>query len=123
MRADKNETVIRRLFEEIFTKGNVDITDELFSSDYVEHQHIPVSTAKHLFTQWRKAYSSVHFTVQELGEDRVVARSISCPTRQSAHSDLPPSRTPRLATGIDIYRLRNGKVVEHWGSSDIELLH
>ncbi len=37
MSAEENKALARRVLEEMFNKGNLDIADELIASDYVDH--------------------------------------------------------------------------------------
>lgn len=37
MPAEENKAVVRRMLDELFNKGNLDLTDELIASDFVAH--------------------------------------------------------------------------------------
>ena len=37
MSAEENKAIVRRVFEEVWNKGNLDIIDELVASDFVRH--------------------------------------------------------------------------------------
>ena len=37
MLAEENKAVVRRLIEEVYNRGNLDIADELLAPDYVDH--------------------------------------------------------------------------------------
>jgi hypothetical protein len=35
--SEENKTLVRRYFEEIWDKGNLNLSDELFTTDFVRH--------------------------------------------------------------------------------------
>ena len=37
MSTEENKALARRVLEEMFNKGNLDVADELLASDYVDH--------------------------------------------------------------------------------------
>ncbi len=41
MSAEENKAAFRRIPEEVFNSGNLELTDELFASDYIEHTPVP----------------------------------------------------------------------------------
>jgi predicted ester cyclase len=67
------------------------------------------------------AFPDIQITDQDfIAEgDRVVYRWNSRFTHQSEFMGIPPTGKPVTLTGIDVYRLADGKVVEHWGEVDM----
>ena len=41
MSTEQNKALIRRFYEEVWGKGNVDVADEIFARDYVRHDLRP----------------------------------------------------------------------------------
>jgi predicted SnoaL-like aldol condensation-catalyzing enzyme len=37
MSVEENKAIVRRVFEEIWNKGNLALVDELYASDYIRH--------------------------------------------------------------------------------------
>jgi ketosteroid isomerase-like protein len=37
MAADDNKELVRRFYEEVWDKGNIDVADDVFAHDYVRH--------------------------------------------------------------------------------------
>ncbi len=50
--------------------------------------------------------------------DKVVARVTSRGTHRGAFRGIPPTGKPITVRGINIFRIANGKMVEHWGLTD-----
>ena len=118
--------VMRRVFEEGFATGDVDVVDELFSPDLVEHQFGLTGTGaaaiQHVKDAMRNVYEimpDVVLTVEDSVEDgdkiwtRVHGRGIA-----TGPFFGPPSGRPVDFTVIDISRVIDGRIVEHWGVPD-----
>jgi hypothetical protein len=69
MSAEENKAAFRRIPEEVFNSGNLELTDELFASDYIEHTPVPpgwpsgLEGFKMFATTLRSAFPDVHYTV------------------------------------------------------------
>jgi len=51
-------------------------------------------------------------------EDRVVVRWTAQGTQQGELLGVPPTGKQVTVTGIDVYRIENGRTAEHWGNFD-----
>jgi len=81
---------------------------------------------KHFGEGWLAVFPEMHFTAADLiGEgDKVVARSSIRATHQGAFMGIPPTGRRVTGTAINILRLQEGKIVEHWVEMDaLDLLH
>jgi predicted ester cyclase len=115
MSTETNKALIRKIVENVYS-GDFDRIDELFAPSYVDHGHWKDREGlKHGLRELKKAYPGIRFVVEDLlGEgDRVAAR-IRCDCRTHS-SDKGHERVIHLTT---IFRLEDGRVVEHWGHSD-----
>jgi predicted ester cyclase len=128
---DVNKTCVRSHFEELWNKGHVDRIDDFFSGDFMNFgQQYRDSRAllKHIVTVWRTAFPDLYFTV-----DSIVAESdlVMCETSfQGTHLGelqlIPPLKGPDLpANGrafrvkhMHRFRLKDGKIVEHFAVRD-----
>jgi steroid delta-isomerase-like uncharacterized protein len=67
--ADAKATV-HRMFDEIINKGQLDVVDELFAEDYVDHGPMGDMQGREAFraivAQWRSAVPDVHCEVENL---------------------------------------------------------
>ena len=69
------EALVRRLIEEGFNQGNLDVADELISPDLLEHQnfgpdHAPgAEGVKAVIASLRRAFSDFHLAIDDLAVD------------------------------------------------------
>ncbi len=125
MSIEENKMIVRRLYEEFFNRGNLAIADELIAPNYVNHtappgQALGSEGVKHRGARLRAAFPDLRSTIEDIiaEGDRVVARIASRGTHQGAHLGVPPTGKAVVWTGVDIFVIRAGKVVEAWGFFD-----
>jgi predicted ester cyclase len=118
-----SETVYRRLIEEGFNQGNLGVVDELVAPDAVEHQRGSghgregvVATISYL----RSAFPDFKLTIDELvvSGDKVWARQRGGGTNLGSFAGRPATGKKAFIDVIDIARIEDGKVMEHWGVPD-----
>lgn len=123
---EQARTVTRRLFEEVFNHGRLDLIDELVAPDAQEHEALPISTGE-MRTDLRawlgallQAFPDYHVEVEDvIGEgDKVVVRERITGTHTGPLLGMPPTGRPICIEAIDILRVSDGVVVEHWGIAD-----
>jgi steroid delta-isomerase-like uncharacterized protein len=118
--SEQNKTNVRRLFEEVWNKGHVQVIDELISSAYTHHDsstpdlghgHESETTRVALY---RNAFPDIRFTVEDLiteGET-VVARWSCRGTHKGELNGIAPTNKQFNITGVSIVRFTNGKMFE-----------
>ena len=122
-----NKATILRLYEEVFSKGDLDLIDELMADDFVEHEELPPgippgkAAPRALMTMMHGAFPDFHATVEELLEDgdKVIARVRFSGTHQGEFMGIPATGKKFDIAVIDIIELRDGKAVAHWGVMDM----
>jgi steroid delta-isomerase-like uncharacterized protein len=123
MAAD-NKEIVRRVLEDVWT--DPDILDELISEDYVGHDPAlpePVRGprgAKENAKQYLDAFEGAHITVQEqIGEGDSVATRWEGRGRHTGEiMGIPPSGKDVVVSGLNLSRLKDGKIVEEWSIWD-----
>ena len=119
--------VSRRVFEEAFTQGKVEVLDELVAEDWVNHDEtvppeIPRGRAglKQLAHGYRGAFPDLQMTVEDqiVQGDKVVTRWSARGTHQGDLMGIPATGKQGRANGITIDRIENGKIVESWNHWD-----
>lgn len=123
MAGEQNKEVFRRVIEEGFNKGNVQALDECFSPSYIEHQFDLPSTLeefKGTIRFLRDTFSPFSLTIEDMvaDEEKVWARMIGRGTDSKGFMGRPPTGKSFAITVVDVCRLENGKIVEHWGVPD-----
>jgi predicted ester cyclase len=116
----EQEQLVRRLFDEIINAGHVDVADELFADDYVDHGPMGdmagVEAFKGLVQMWRAAVPDVHCAIEDYFESGAMcAWNIHVTgTHTGEMMGIPASgrridyRTPNIG------RFANGRAAEHW---------
>ena len=125
---EANKAVVRRQTEDLWNQGNMDVIDEIYATDYVRHD--PVSPGisgsegvKQLIATYRAAFPDIHFTTEDIiaEGDLVAARWTSTGTQTGdlmMDPPIPATGVQGTSTGISIYRIANGKIVEEWAEWD-----
>ena len=128
--SEENKVLVRRYFEEIWDKGNLDLIEELFTTNFVRHG--PTATEgevrglegfKALVTMYRTALPDLRIPIEELiaEGDRVVTRWTARGTHQGELMGNAPTGDRASVTGILIDRISGGKIEEEW--VDYDTLH
>ncbi len=126
MTLEEMKAQVRRLWEEGWNKGNMAVFDEVFTPNVVFHH--PTNPQKDreglkkFVTAVRTSYPDMHFTIHDLiaEGDKAVMRWTyeGTDTGGSPSIGTPPSGKHVKFTGITIYRLEGGKIVEEWVEGD-----
>ena len=121
MSTEDNKALVRRVYEEVINKGNLNVADEALTSDYVYRS--PGSPEfrgpdgfKQLITMYRTAFPDLHLDVDELiaEGDTVVSRWTGRGTHQGELMGIPPTGKHVTVTGVVISRFSGGKAAEDW---------
>ena len=121
-----NKNVVRRLFEEVWNKGNLQVTDELFTPNYTHHDAStpdvgrgPESEKKRA-TLYRAAFPDFRLTIEDLIADgeTVMARWSCRGTHKGDLSGIAPTGKQFTISGVSIARFANGKMAEGWVNWD-----
>jgi steroid delta-isomerase-like uncharacterized protein len=124
--SESNKAVVRRLIEEVWNKGNLQVADELFGPSYAHHDASSPDLGrgpegeKKRVTLYRNAFHDFRMTVEELfAEGETVIARWSC---RGAHkgelNGIAPTGKQIAITGISIARFAGGKIVEGWVNWD-----
>jgi steroid delta-isomerase-like uncharacterized protein len=121
----QNKTIARRVFEDIQSQGNLALVDEIVAGDYVGHTplddiHGPEG-AKQFEEMLYEAFSDYQVTVEDqIAEgDKVVTRWTSRGTHKGEFQGMLPTGKQMTMSGITIFRIANGKLVEGWTNPDL----
>jgi steroid delta-isomerase-like uncharacterized protein len=128
--SEDNKALVRRYFEEIWDKGNLDLIDELFTTNFVRHG--PTATEgevrglegfKALVSMYRSAFPDLRVPIEDLiaEGDRVVTRWRAHGTHQGELLGNAPTGNQVSVTGMLIDRISGGKIEEEW--VDYDTLH
>ena len=126
--SEELKAVVRRFLEEIWHKGNLDAIEEFIAPNYIRHEshtesggdiHGPEG-ARQTIAMIRAAFPDIHFTMEDVlvDKDRVVVRWTCRGSHQGVFKNIAPTGRRVTFTGINIYRIADGKIVERWSNDD-----
>lgn len=123
---EANKAISRRVVEEIFNGGRLEVADELVTRDFVGHDPAlpePLLGPAGLKAQaagYRSAFPDLRITIEdEIAEgDRVVTRWIARGTHEAELFGIPATGKQTTATGITIDRIVDGRIAEQWNNWD-----
>ncbi|MGN6175256.1 MAG: ester cyclase [Streptosporangiaceae bacterium] len=111
---EANKAVVRRLVEEVFNGGHLELIDELYAPELA-----PVT--KDWIAPFRASFPDVHMeTVELIAEgDKVVGRFTCSATHLGAWlGQAPTGRRFEHVDEVWIFRFRDGKIVHAWPLED-----
>lgn len=120
-----NKDLVRRYFEEIWHKGNLDLVDEFVSNDCMSHlpegDFTGIEGVKQHVTTFRSAFPDIHITFDEMiaEGDKVALRWSGRATQTGELMGIPPTGVEVLSTGVTTFQIADGKFVEIWSSADV----
>jgi steroid delta-isomerase-like uncharacterized protein len=126
MSTEDHKALIRRLCDEGWNQGNLATLDEIISPNFVDHSPMVPNLSlgsegyKQFVIASRTACPDFWVTIEDLiAEGDTVVMRITCGgTHQGAWLGIPPTGKQFTETGIYIFRIAGGKVVERWGNQD-----
>ncbi len=125
---EENKAIARRVYEIIAT-GDLDRTEEIVDPNApdserpsgTEHpQPKLIDTFKQFATEVHTAFPDMRITVEDmLAEgDRVAARVTMRGTHQGEFQGIAPTGKRVQVRAMDMFRIADDKIVEHWGHGD-----
>ena len=121
----QNKTVARKVFEGIQSQKKLALVDELVAGDYIGHTPLDdiqgPEGAKQFDSMLHEAFPDYQVTVEDqIAEgDKVVTRWTCRGTHQGEFQGMSPTGQQMTMTGITIFRIANGKLVEGWTNPDL----
>jgi steroid delta-isomerase-like uncharacterized protein len=121
---EANKALAIRADEHVNT-GDTAIADEVFATDFVNHDPAnpdvrDLESYKGWVAATRTAMPDFHATMEDLiaEGDKVAERWTATGTQEGEISGIPPTGRQVTFTGMTIYRVAEGKIVEMWWSMD-----
>lgn len=125
MSIETNKAVVMRWQKMWYPQTDLGDLEEFIAADFVSHSMPPgISSDIAGIRQWvgifHKAFPDAEGGVDQVVAegDKVAVRFIGTGTHQGDLFGIPPTGKPIRTTGINIFRLEAGKIVEHWNNAD-----
>lgn len=125
MSTEENKAIVRQFFEVGPSKGNLIEANKLLSSDFVMHTPLPAASGiqgmDDVITTCRAAFEHLNVTVEDMMAEgnKVAARFTARGIHKGVFIALQPTGKPITMTGIEIFRIENGKIAELWGEANL----
>ena len=125
MPSHENKRLARRVLEELFEQGDLDAADRLIHPEFVNHEAPSDNPQgpeglKETVSWLRGLWGPMHADIEdELCEgDKVVARVTMHGRHVGEFLGKTPTGKEFAAEQIHIWRVMDGKVIEHWSVRD-----
>jgi predicted ester cyclase len=125
---EQNKAIVLRFNKEFIEKGDVQVFHEIIAPHFINHS-APPGTPKgpegvlYFFNEvLRPAFPNLSVEIFDIlaEDDKVVTYKTFHGTHEGNFMGVPPSHLKVEIDVIDIVRLSNGKVTEHWNVMDLE---
>lgn len=125
MSTEQNRQLGARWAELWNADKSLDVVDEIVDENFISHSTpAGLPSGREGVRIWanvfRSAFPDIHSTADDVivEGDKVVERFSASGTFKGDFMGIPPTGKSGGTTGINIFRVANGKIVEHWGNSD-----
>jgi steroid delta-isomerase-like uncharacterized protein len=119
MNVETNKQTVRRLYD-LLNAGNVEEIQDMVTGGYDEHDPLPGQGAGRdgVLDRYSMLIDALapQFTIEDViaEGDRVVVRWTNSGTHVGEFAGIPPTGRAFSIAGIDIYRVVEGRLAEHW---------
>jgi steroid delta-isomerase-like uncharacterized protein len=122
---ETNKKVVTEFIDGLFSRGDFDVVDQYAAEDYVDHDppfgsdgtragmRATGEMIRAALPDWR---SDLHLLVAE--GDVVAEHFTAHGTHRGELMGVAPTGKELFLRGINIFRLRDGRIVERWGRLD-----
>ena len=129
MSTEENKAVVRRWFDEVLSRGDMDALDSICAECHpqfavvrgvMEPAPLGMSGLKNLITGLRSAFPDLQATVEEqIAEgDKVVTRVTIRGTQEGEIFGMPATGKSFTIPGVSIWEVRGNLLIQEWVSWD-----
>ncbi len=126
MSMEENKAIVRRLNDEVWSKGRLEMIDELIAEDFVAtvvgapDQIRGPQGFREFVVMYREAFPDLRITIDEqiVEGETVVTRWTATGTHEGELMGMAATGKQATTAGINVNRVAGGKLVEGWGLFD-----
>jgi steroid delta-isomerase-like uncharacterized protein len=125
MSADMNKALVRRVYDEVINQAQASLIDELFAPDVVTHDPLQgtahgIEAFRQLLGMFDAGFPQHRVSIEQLiAEDNMVCvLHTHTATHRGPFMGLPATGKDVVVGGIELLRVRDGKIVELWRKDD-----
>ena len=121
--AEQNKAVVRRVFDDLFSKGRYELVNQIYAKDCAVHfdnRNTRLEQAVEEGKGWRSAAPDLFMAVERMDAERdlVTVDWTAKGTNTGKGNGVPATGKHILIHGKSRFRVVNGKVAEVWNSYD-----
>jgi len=122
--AVNNKKIIGAFAESVFVEKNLSTVDRYMRSDYIQHNPLVKQGAigfKDFFSAWFASVPDWRYSLKKIiaDESEVWVHGTYAGTLEKDWLGITASGQKYSFDAVDIFRLENGKLAEHWDVMDI----
>lgn len=126
MSEEENKAIVRRFYDEVMGKGNLDVLDELVAVDFRDHGETLMGSpqSRDVLRQGiiatHEAFPDINIYIEDIiaqGDMVGVQGTMRC-THQGEFLNVAPTGNQLSWKGLVMWRVVDGKAVERWFNSD-----
>ena len=105
-REQLNKKLVADFYQQLFGDKDLSAIDKYLKDDYIQHNPAAADGAlalKQVLTEWFKGAPKEKIDIQHIGADG-----------DFVYIHLRSNRGTKVVSVIDIFRIENGKIAEHW---------
>ncbi len=122
----QNRQIVRKLFNDLFNKGNLAVADQIIAPNHVSHDPATPDFGKgpegekQIVTLYRGAFPDLHFTIDQIidADDFVTTRYTATGTHKGELRGIAPTNKAIKVEGMVINRISRGRIAESWVNWD-----
>ncbi len=125
MSVEQDKTKVKRFVEDVLNQEHWERVEEYISPSAVDHVVPPglpqnLEGFKQFFALFRRAFPDLHYTIEDtLGQGELIAQRVTGEgTMKGEFQGIPPTGKRAKWSELHIVKMKDGKIVEHWGNVD-----
>ncbi|MEX0790447.1 MAG: ester cyclase [Actinomycetota bacterium] len=129
MSTEENKQTVRRYLDEVWNKGRIEASAAYLAPGYLRHMGpgtdpLDIEGQRVRLQGFRSAFPDVSLVMEEmLAEGNLVAfRFTMSGTHRGPYQGIEPTGRRISVPGLDLVRLQDGLLTEHWGGADLNSL-
>lgn len=129
---EANKDLVRLQYEEVLSQGRFELLDEIVAEDFIQHDEgsgradtvqpelSGRGATRDYFTALREGIPDYRVDIQRMVAegDTVAVFAVVSGTHTGPLFGLPPTGKPFTFATMDMFRIEDGKLAEHWDAVD-----
>lgn len=129
MSTEENKRTVRRYLDEVWNQGRIEASAAHLAPGYLRHggpgtDPLDAEGQRVRLQGFRTAFPDVGLVVEDMVAegDLVAFRFTMTGTHRGPFQGIAPTGRRITVPGLDLVRLKDGLLTEHWGGADLNIL-